>query len=67
MLGRDSIGIEAEEDYVKIGLRRLAIQEQYNGEFLRREPKTYEQQDAPAQQNLAVFERHALWNTTLHQ
>jgi site-specific DNA-methyltransferase (adenine-specific) len=46
MLGRNSIGIEAEEEYVKIGLRRLAIQEQYNGEVLRREPKTYEQQES---------------------
>ena len=41
-LGRLSIGIEAEEEYVKIGLRRLAIQETYNGEILRREPKTCE-------------------------
>ena len=63
MLGRDSVGIEAEEAYVKIGLRRLAIQEQYNGEVLRREPKTYEQQEMPAQQHLAIFERHTQWNT----
>ncbi|MDP2993235.1 MAG: adenine-specific DNA-methyltransferase, partial [Deltaproteobacteria bacterium] len=53
-LGRDSIGIEAEEEYVKIGLRRLTIQEAYNGEVLRREPKTYEQQESPAQQQLAI-------------
>lgn len=63
-LGRESIGIEAEEEYVKIGLRRLAIQEAYNGEILRREPKTYEQQESPAQQHLAIFERRASWNTT---
>ena len=63
-LGRESIGIEAEEEYVKIGLRRLAIQETYNGEVLRREPKTYEQQESPAQQHLAIFERRASWNTT---
>ena len=56
-LGRNSIGIEIEEEYVKIGLRRLAIQETYNGEVLRREPKTYEQQESPAQQHLAFFER----------
>jgi len=67
MLGRDSIGIEAEEEYVKIGLRRLAIQEQYNGEVLRREPKTYEQQESPAQQHLAIFERRTQWSTTSHQ
>jgi len=64
-LGRESIGIEAEEEYVKIGLRRLAIQETYNGETLRREPKTYERQESPAQQQLAIFERRASWNTTL--
>ena len=64
MLGRESIGIEAEEEYVKIGLRRLDIQEAYNGEVLRREPKTYEQQESPAQQQLAIFERRAQWNTT---
>lgn len=67
MLGRDSIGIEAEEEYVKIGLRRLAIQEQYNGEVLRREPKTYEQQESPAQQHLAIFERRTQWSTTSHR
>jgi len=67
MLGRDSIGIEAEEEYVKIGLRRLAIQEQYNGEILRREPKIYEQQESPAQQHLAIFERRTKWNTTSHR
>jgi len=66
-LGRDSIGIEAEEEYVKIGLRRLAIQEQYNGEVLRREPKTYEQLESPAQQHLAIFERRIQWNTTSHR
>ena len=66
-LGRESIGIEAEEEYVKIGLRRLEIQETYNGEVLRREPKTYEQQESPAQQHLAIFERRAQWSTTSRQ
>jgi len=66
-LGRESIGIEAEEEYVKIGLRRLDIQETYNGEVLRREPKTYEQKESPAQQHLAIFERRAQWSTTLHR
>lgn len=57
MLGRNSIGIEVDEDYVKIGLRRLAIQEHYNGDVLRRELKTYEQHESPTQQHLAIFER----------
>lgn len=66
-LGRHSIGIEAEEEYVKIGLRRLSIQDIYNGEVLRREPRSYESQESPSQQQLALFEREAGWNTTSHQ
>jgi adenine-specific DNA-methyltransferase len=45
-LGRKSIGIEIEEEYVKIGLRRLGIQEFYNGIKLRRAPKIYEKDDS---------------------
>ena len=33
-LGRKSIGIELQEDYVKIGLRRVGVQETYEGERL---------------------------------
>lgn len=33
-LGRKSIGIEREDEYVKIGLRRLAIQSELDGEVL---------------------------------
>jgi site-specific DNA-methyltransferase (adenine-specific) len=65
-LGRESLGIEIEEEYVKIGLRRLGIQDTYNGEPLRREPKSYERQESPDQQHLSLFERHASWNTTSH-
>lgn len=39
---RDFIGIEIQEDYYKIGLRRLGITTEYNGESLEREKKTYE-------------------------
>ncbi len=56
-LGRNSVGIEIDEDYMKIGLRRLRIREKYNGEMLRREPRTYERQNALTQQHLALFER----------
>lgn len=63
-LGRKSIGIEVEEEYVKIGLRRLAIKKTYDGEVLRREPRTYERQEAATQPQLAFFERQARWNTT---
>ncbi len=40
--GRQSVGIEIDEEYVKIGLRRLEILTYYKGEELRREPRTYE-------------------------
>ena len=53
-LGRKSIGIEIEEEYVKIGLRRLEILSSYNGEELRRAPRTFEKID-PAQQTLKLF------------
>ncbi len=44
-LNRESIGIEIEEDYVKIGLRRLNVAFEYNGETLKRESRTFETKD----------------------
>jgi site-specific DNA-methyltransferase (adenine-specific) len=41
-LGRRSAGVEIEEEYVKIGLRRLQILAHYKGQELRREPRIYE-------------------------
>lgn len=41
-LKRKSIGIEIDEDYSKIGIRRVLEQFELNGEDLSREPKTYE-------------------------
>lgn len=38
-LGRASIGIEREEEYVKIGLRRLGLQDEFEGERLEKPPK----------------------------
>jgi len=52
--GRQSIGIEIEEEYVKIGLRRLQILTSYKGEELRREPRSYEKID-PTQPTLKLF------------
>ena len=56
-LNRKSIGIEIEEEYVKIGLRRLNIQMHYNGEELRREPRAYEMEHYLEKQQLRLFER----------
>ena len=55
-LGRQSIGIEIEEAYVKIGLRRLQIMTHYKGEELKRESRSYEEQTTPTQQTLKLFE-----------
>ncbi|MDR2172447.1 MAG: adenine-specific DNA-methyltransferase [Planctomycetaceae bacterium] len=41
-LNRKSIGIELQEEYVKIGLRRLKISEEYEGEKLQKEIRTFE-------------------------
>ena len=41
-LGRRSIGIEIEEPYMKIGLRRLGLTTHYNGQPLVRPLKSYE-------------------------
>jgi site-specific DNA-methyltransferase (adenine-specific) len=40
-LGRRSVGIDREEPYVKIGLRRLGIQTHFNGKPIERPNKTY--------------------------
>lgn len=41
-LGRNCIGIEVQEEYIKIGLRRLALADVYKGEKLQREPRSFE-------------------------
>lgn len=48
ILGRRSIGIESQEEYVKIGIRRLQISTTYNGETLNRPRKTYPPRQQPA-------------------
>jgi site-specific DNA-methyltransferase (adenine-specific) len=40
--GRNSIGIELEDEYVKIGLRRLQLAKEYKGEKLQKEIRTFE-------------------------
>lgn len=54
-LGRRSIGIEIEEEYIKIGLRRLQIMDTYKGEKLGRSLRTFEK-TSPAQQSMKLFE-----------
>ena len=52
-LNRKSIGIEIDEDYSKIGIRRVLEQFKLNGEDLRPEPKIYQIKNA---QQLTLFE-----------
>ncbi|NLR82768.1 adenine-specific DNA-methyltransferase [Chitinophaga eiseniae] len=41
-LGRKCIGIELEEEYIKIGLRRLDLAAEYKGQKLQRESRSFE-------------------------
>ena len=51
-LGRRSIGIETQEEYVKVGLRRLGITHKYKGELLKRDEKVYDQSRRRSQTKL---------------
>ena len=53
-LGRQSIGIELQEEFIKIGLRRLGIRKELNGEELYAPRKTYSRNVAQSQ--LSFFE-----------
>jgi site-specific DNA-methyltransferase (adenine-specific) len=54
-LGRKSIGIEIDNKYYNIGLRRVHNILDYKGKSIRREPKIYETDNEYAQ--MALFER----------
>jgi site-specific DNA-methyltransferase (adenine-specific) len=53
-LGRKSIGIELQEDYVKIGLRRLKLADEYKGEKLQKEIRSFENEKVQ-QQNIPML------------
>ncbi len=63
ILHRKSISIELQEDYIKIGLRRLGLSDTYKGEKLVRELKTYELQKINSNQ-FKLFETN--YGTYLH-
>jgi adenine-specific DNA-methyltransferase len=54
-LGRRSMGIEIDEEYVKIGLRRLNILQTYQGEELKKPRKTFDKTPL-AQHTMKLFE-----------
>lgn len=51
-LKRNSIGVEFQEEYVKIGLRRLKLAEEYKGEKLKKEIRTFESDTITASKDL---------------
>ena len=53
-LERQAIGIELQEEYIKIGLRRLRIQTEFHGESLYAPRKNYRRKTASAQ--LSMFD-----------
>jgi adenine-specific DNA-methyltransferase len=55
-LKRKSIGIEIEEEYVKIGLRRLGMVTHYNGTILDKPPRTFEVNFGNSQKTLNFAE-----------
>jgi len=53
---RRSIGIEIQEEYIKIGLRRIQIASEYKGEFLDKERRSFEPQICQGQRILEFLE-----------
>jgi len=66
-LGRGSVGIEIEEEYVKIGLRRLNIATEYAGQKLQRPLKSYELSKTQLTQLEFQVRDKARWNTHSHR
>lgn len=54
--GRKSIGIELQDEYVKIGLRRLQLASEFKGEKLEKEIRTFETEKISNAYNLTLFE-----------
>lgn len=58
-LGRRSIGIEMQDEYIKIGLRRLNISSHFNGEELKPIDKTYTRKNGNGVKNRQLDEEQA--------
>ncbi len=52
---RRFIGIEIQEEYIKIGLRRLGLSDEFHGEKILKKPKTYEIKHVESKQELSLF------------
>ena len=55
-LGRKSIGVEIQEEYIKIGLRRLEIASEYDGQPLQRDRRSFELREDSKQGTLNFSE-----------
>lgn len=55
-LGRNSVGIELQDEYVKIGLRRLQLAKEFKGEKLKKEIRTFETEKLGIVNTLNLFE-----------
>lgn len=55
-LDRNFIGIELQDEYVKIGLRRLKLAKEFKGEILEKEIRTFEKEKNTIDTNLRLFE-----------
>lgn len=55
-LGRRTIGIELQDEYVKIGLRRLQLAKEFKGDKLQKEIRTFETQRLSTIHNYTLFE-----------
>ncbi len=65
-LNRNSIGIELQDEYVKIGLRRLQLAEEFKGEKLEKEIRTFETVKLENQYNLTLFEPNGTFIHSQH-
>lgn len=63
-LNRNSIGIELQDEYVKIGLRRLNLMTEFNGETLQKPIKTYQTDNMQFSQTSNLFDPNG---TYLHK
>lgn len=64
-LGRKSIGIEAQEDYIKIGIRRLGISSEFNGQSLVAPEKTFVRKNLNGVRGAAEKPEEDLFNGTV--
>lgn len=55
-LSRRTIGIELQDEYVKIGLRRLRLAKEFKGDKLQKEIRTFETQKLSTRLNYTLFE-----------